>query len=77
VPRCFFDVRTNHGVIERDATGVLVPHVGVALHGCIGAVLELLTDAADVDALSLRYENGETLMRFDLQALRAALLETP
>jgi hypothetical protein len=75
VPRYYFDFRTIHGVIERDATGVLAPNVGTAIYGCIGAILELIDDAADVESLSVRCGDGEMFLLVNLHALRAALLQ--
>jgi hypothetical protein len=75
VPRYFFDFRTIHGVIERDATGVFAPNVSTAIYGCIGAILESLDDSSDVESLSVRCGNGEMLLLVNLPALRAAMLQ--
>ncbi len=75
MPRYFFDFRTTHGVTERDATGVLTPNVGTAIYGCIGAILELMDDASDIETLSVRSENGDAILLVNLQALRIAMFQ--
>ncbi len=72
LPRYCFDVHTIDGVVARDATGCDAPDVGSALHGCIGAVLDMIeNNEQEVERILVRGKKGDLLLMVNMKALRA------